>query len=100
MLHRHELSDERWRRIAPLLPPERGRPGRPAKDNRCMVNAMLWILKTGAPWRDLPARYGPWQSVHTRFTRWTKQGLWPKILAALNPEPDGETYSEIGRAHV
>lgn len=67
-----------------------------------MVNAMLWILRTGAPWRDLPERYGPWKSVHTRFSRWVKQGLWQKLLRALNPEPDGETYSgdsTSSRAH-
>lgn len=102
MSNRHDLTDEDWERVAPLLPPERGRPGRPATDNRCMLNATVWILITGAPWRDLPECYPNWKSVHTRLTRWTKMGLWQQVLAALNPEPDGETYSgdsTSSRAH-
>lgn len=85
------MTDEQWERIEPLLPPQkpsRGRPGRPAKDHRTILNGMLWIDKTGAPWRDLPERYGPWQTVATRFYRWTKQGLWEKILAQVQQEAD------------
>ena len=102
MVQRHERSNVARQRIALLLPPERGRPGRPAHDNRRLVNAMLWILETGAPWRDLPTRYGPWTSVRPRFSRWSKQGLWAAILTPLNPEPDGETFrgdSTSGRVH-
>lgn len=102
MRHRHELSDEEWVRIAPLLPPERGRRGRPSKDNRRMVNAMLWIGRTGAPWRDLPRRYGRWSSVYTRFNRWSKQGVWNRLMDELKGGADPEVNmidSSVVRAH-
>jgi transposase len=88
MKHRHELTDEQWARLAPLLPPQKPKRGRPARDHRQLVNAMLWIHATGAPWRDLPERYGPWQSVATRFYRWVAAGLWDTILAALQQQGD------------
>ena len=79
---RHGLSDREWVRLEPLLP--RGaRTGRPPKDYRIILDALLWLAKTGAPWRDLPDRFGPWQSVATRFYRWTRSGLWECILAEL-----------------
>jgi transposase len=87
---RHELSDAAWERLAPLLPPQHPRVGRPAKDHRTILNAMLWLAKTGAPWRDLPERYGPWRSVATRFYRWTRSGLWQRILAELQRQGDAE----------
>lgn len=92
--HRHELTDEQWARLQPLLPPQRLRIGRPAKDHRTIINGMLWINKTGAPWRDLPDRYGPWQTVATRFYRWTKSGLWDKILAEVQKEADANGQIE------
>jgi transposase len=70
MRHRHELTDEQWARVAPLLPPQKPATGRPARDHRPMRNAMLWLHATGTQWRDLPERYGPWQRVATRFYRW------------------------------
>jgi transposase len=88
MRHRHELSDEQWARLAALLPPQKPKRGRPARDHRQMINAMLWIHATGAQWRDLPERYGPWQSVATRFYRWVAAGLWDAILAALQQQGD------------
>jgi len=88
MGHRHELTDEQWARLAPLLPPQKAATGRPARDHRPMVNAMLWVHATGTPWRDLPERYGPWQSVATRFYRWVASGLWDAILAALQQQGD------------
>ena len=88
MRHRHELSDEQWARLQPLLPPQKPQRGRPARDHRQMVNAMLWIHATGAQWRDLPERYGPWQSVATRFYRWVAAGVWEAILAALQQQGD------------
>ena len=102
MQRRHELSDERWERIAALLPPERGAMGPPSKSNRTMVNAMLWIVHTGAPWRDLPERFGPWKSVYTRFSRWQRRGVWKHIVDELARDQDGETYmidASIVRAH-
>jgi transposase len=88
MRHRHELSDEQWARLQPLLPPQKPKRGRPARDHRQMINAMLWIHATGAQWRDLPERYGPWQSVVTRFYRWVAAGVWDAILAALQQQGD------------
>jgi transposase len=85
---RHELTDEQWERIKPLLPPQKQQTGRPSKDHRTILNGMLWLDKTGIPWRDLPERYGPWQTVATRFYRWTKQGIWEKILAEVQKDAD------------
>jgi transposase len=79
---RHGLTDREWMRLAPLLPP-RSRKGRPPKDHRQILDALLWLDRTGAPWRDLPDRYGPWRTVATRFYRWTRSGLWERLLAEL-----------------
>lgn len=92
MRRRFELSDETWARIAPQLPAERGRKARPSRDNRSMVNAMLWVLRTGAPWRDLPEHYPPWTSVYTRFSRWSTQGIWTRVLQQLSEQADGEGF--------
>lgn len=86
MRHRHELSDAEWARLQPLLPVQKT--GRPRQDDRRILNAILWKLATGAPWRDLPERYGPWQTVYTRFRRWTKAGVWDQLLAALQQAAD------------
>ena len=79
---RHGLTDREWLLLGPLLPP-RPRKGRPPKDHRPILDALLWLGKTGAPWRDLPERFGPWRTVATRFYRWTRSGLWERILAEL-----------------
>jgi transposase len=86
MRRRHELSDAEWARLEPLLPPRQA--GRPRKDDRLVVNGILWKLATGAPWRDLPERYGPWQTVYTRFRRWTAAGVWDRIFAAVQRQAD------------
>jgi transposase len=99
---RYELTDEQWERISGLLPPERGRKARPAKDNRQMVNGMVWVLRTGAPWRDLPAHYGPWKSVYTRFSRWTRSGVMAHLLRELAKDADREAVmidATIVRVH-
>ena len=83
---RHELSDDQWQRLAPLLPPQRPRTGRPAHDHRTVLNGMLWVLRTGAPWRDLPERYGPWQTVYSRFRRWRDAGVWDRVLRTLQED--------------
>ena len=80
---RGELSDEAWEIIIPFLPPQQGGVGRPPGDHRPFVNGMLWVLRTGAPWRDLPEEYGKWNSVYQRFARWSKRGIWDGILEAL-----------------
>lgn len=85
-MRRHELSDEHWELVKPLLCPPRPRKskaGRPPRDPRVMLNGALWILATGAPWRDLPERFGPWQSVYGRYSRWRKAGVFAKIVDTL-----------------
>lgn len=83
-MKRHELSETQWNRIKDLLPPEKEpHGGRPGKSNRAMLNGILYWLNTGVPWRDLPERFGPWQSVYSRFRAWTQAGVWESVLAAL-----------------
>ena len=75
MLRRYELNDDEWNRIVNLLPPENtGKRGRPRKCNRTILNGMVWIARSGAPWRDLPERYGPWETVYSRFRKWIEDG--------------------------
>ncbi len=78
---RHELSDEEWSRIERHFAP--ARTGRPPGDPRRRVNAILWVLCTGAPWRDLPERYDPWKTVYTSFSRWTHAGRWKAAVDDL-----------------
>ena len=86
MQRRHELTETQWARLEPLLPPRKS--GAPRKDDRLIVHGILWKLATGAPWRDLPERYGPWQSVYTRFRRWTHAAVWDRVLAAVQRQAD------------
>ncbi len=88
MARRHEVSDHQWEQIAPLLPPQKPKVGRPAHDHRRILNGIVWILRTGAPWRDLPERFGPWQTVASRFYRWRKAGVWDRVWAALQTQAD------------
>ena len=88
-MRRHELSDVEWLLVESVLPRQRqGGRGRPPKTNREMLNAMMWILKTGAPWRDLPERFGPWQSVYHYFSQWRQQGVFDRVLEALQMRLD------------
>lgn len=87
---RHDISDELWAKIEPLLPGRPGQWGGIARDNRKFVNAVLWIMRTGAPWRDLPPAYGGWSNTHRRFIRWRDKGVWERVLGALIKEPDME----------
>jgi transposase len=88
MNERCELTDEQWARLAPHLPPQRPVTGKPNRDHRTVVEAICWRLRTGAPWRDLPERYGPWQTAYSRFRRWQQAGVWDRALAALQAEAD------------
>lgn len=88
MRRRHELTDEQWARLEPLLPPQKPKIGRPGHDLRRIVNGILWIDRTGAPWRDLPERYGPVGTVSSRFYRWRQAGVWDRVLAALQTQAD------------
>ena len=79
------LTDKQWKIISPLLPSEKGHHGRPYTGNhRTTVEAVLWIARTGAPWRDLPERFGKWNTVYRRFRRWSNKGVFDKVLAAIN----------------
>lgn len=87
-MSRRDLTDEQWKRLRPLLPPQKGRRGQPNNDHRPIVNGILWLDRTGAPWRDIPERYGPWQTIATRFYRWRRAGIWDHTLAALRERAD------------
>jgi transposase len=80
---RGDLTDEEWGLVGPLLPSERGRWARPARDNRRFLNGMLYVLRVGCPWRDMHERYGKWKSVYVRFRRWAEQGVWDALLQTL-----------------
>jgi transposase len=88
--HRHDISDEVWELLSPHLPGQAGQWGGVAKDNRRFINAVFWILRTGAPWRDLPPDYGKWGTVHQRFRRWRDARQWEIVLEILVDDPDFE----------
>jgi transposase len=88
LMNRGDLSNEQWETLKPLLPPLKPRTGKPNHDHRQVVNGILWILRTGSPWRDLPERYGKWQSVATRFYRWQKANIWQQVLKRLQADAD------------
>jgi transposase len=101
-MRRFELSDEQWLKVENMLPGRKGDPGQTAKDNRLFLDAVLWITRTGAPWRDLPERFGEWNNVFQRFNRWAKKGVWQRVFDALQ-DPDLEWLmldATIVRAHI
>ena len=97
-MSRGDLSEAEWRLLEPRLPPERGRKSRPAFDDRQIVNGILWRIRTGAPWRDLPEKYGKWMTVYQHFRRWSGAGIWEAVAkarpgldwAAFHFNPPGE----------
>lgn len=96
------LQDVQWDRMAPYLPGKPGDPGRSGADNRLFVEAVLWLARTGSPWRDLPGIFGNWNSVFVRFSRWSKDGVWDRLFAAMADDPDFEYVmidATIVRAH-
>ena len=100
-MRRYELTDEHWNVIEALLPGRKGDPGAHGADNRLFLSAVIWIARTGAPWRDLPERFGEWNSVYQRFNRWSKAGVWERVFQAVRL-PDLEALlldSTIIRAH-
>jgi transposase len=100
---RYEVTDLQWKRVGSLLPGKAGDPGRTAADNRLFVNAVLWVLRSGARWSDLPERYGKFKSVHKRFTRWSRAGVWERVFGELSRDRDNEYLmidSAIVRAHA
>lgn len=101
LMTRHAISDVDWKRIADLLPGKKADPGRTARNNRLFIDAVLWIGRTGSPWRDLPEHFGKWNSVYRRFSRWSKTGVWERLLDELQ-DPDLEWMmidTTIVRAH-
>ena len=87
---RHDISDKTWALLEPHLLGRSGLWGGLAKDNRLFINGVLWILRTGAPWRDLPPDYGSWSNTHRRFCRWRDAGIWEKLLEVFIKDPDME----------
>lgn len=102
MIHRYALRDDQWEHIKDLVPGREGCVGVTAKDNRLFVEAVLYRYRSGIPWRDLPARFGDFRVIHTRFTRWTKSGVWERIFKHLAEAADNEYNmidATIVRAH-
>ena len=89
-MSRKVLTDEQWERIEDLLPGKKSDCGVTAKDNRLFVEAVLWIARTGSPWRDLPEPFGHWHRVYVRYNRWSKKGVWRRVFEALSNAPDLE----------
>ena len=99
---RYELGDAQWERIAPMLPGKPGDRGRSGADNRLFVSGVLWVLRSGAHWHDLPERYGKWKTAHKRFSRWAAAGVWERLFAELIEDPDNRYLmldSTLVRAH-
>ena len=101
-MKRYELSAAQWKKIEGMLPGRPGSVGVTARDNRQFVNGVLWVLRSGAHWKHLPAGYGNWKSIHKRFTRWARSGVWERIFQLLVKDPES-TYlmidSTIIRVH-
>ena len=89
-MNRLVLKDEQWARVAPLLPGKAGDPGRSGADNRLFLEAVLWMVRTGAPWRDLPEMFGNWNSVFRRFSRWAQTSIFEQLFQVLSGDPDFE----------
>jgi transposase len=89
-MKRHELTDEQWFLVDPLVLQSKAKTGRPPKDRRLMLNGIFWILNTGAPWRDLPERFGPWQTVYDHFSKWRRNGVFAAVIDALQIKLDQE----------
>jgi transposase len=96
---RHDISDHVWSLLEPHLSGRPGAWGGNARDNREFINAVFWILRTGAPWRDLPPEYGDWKNTHRRFCRWRDKGIWETLLETLIVDPDYE-WLMIDASHV
>ena len=101
-MKRYELTQAQWDRIEDFLPGKSTDRGVTARDNRLFVNGVLWVLRSGARWSDLPERYGKWKSVHKRFTRWAKAGVWERVFDDLAGDADNDYImldSTIVRTH-
>ena len=99
---RYELTDKQWEKIKGVLPGQPTTVGVTAKDHRQFVHGVIWILRSGARWRDLPERFGDFRVVHTRFSRWAARGVWKAVFEHLASDADNEYAmidSTIVRAH-
>ncbi len=102
MIKRYELTDEQYEQVKALLPGKVGDPGRHGRDNRQFLNGVLWVLRSGAHWHDLPERYGKWKTAHKRFSRWAEKGVWEKVFARLLKDPKNQYVmidSTLVKAH-
>ena len=88
---RLELTEERWACIVPLLPPQTPRTGRPPKDHRLILAGMLWVVRTGASWREVPPEFGAWETVHSRYQAWRRAGIWQQILDTMDGRDGHDT---------
>ena len=98
-MHRHALTDDEWFRIEPFLP-RGGRGRRSLRGERDFVDAVLWVARTGVPWRDLPERFGNWKTVFNRFSRWSRRGIWKKVFRELRVDTGGDVHASIIDASV
>lgn len=101
-MRRYGLRDDQWERIRDLLPGQEGHRGVTAADNRLFVEAVIWKYRSGAPWRDLPERFGDWKNVHRRHSRWAENGVWESLFKHLAADADNEYVmidATIMRAH-
>lgn len=89
-MNRGDLTNEQWEKLEPLLPPLKPHTERTNNEHRPIINGILWILRTGAPWQDLPRRYGPSGTVASRYYRWRQAGIWDRLFAAVQPQADAE----------
>ena len=87
---RTKLRDDQWGRIENLVPGKEGDRGRSGENNRLFVEAVLWVIRIGAPWRESPREFGNWNSAFQRYNRWGKTGVWKQLFAALSDDPDFE----------
>src|SRR5436305_11340288 len=94
------LTDTKWEKLRPLLPPQKAWTGKPAKDHRQIIEGILWVLRTGSPWRDLPSEWGPWQTYATRYYRWLHAGIWTRILEELQRQGDAAGEVEWSLHHT
>ena len=99
---RDYITDAMWEKLKPHLPPERGYWGRPSKPHREVLGGIVWIMRTGAPWRDLPKEFGSWNSIYNKFNKWSKTGFWQFIWDRLKEDIDNQDNSidaSIIKAH-
>jgi transposase len=102
MAQRYELTEAQFETIRDLLPGKAGDPGRTAVDNHGFINGVMWVLRSGAHWHDMPERYGKWKSTHKRFSRWAKNGVWEAVFTRLLKDPQNDYVmidSTLVKAH-